>query len=352
MKYFSLLLLSLAVLYSCSNKDIADPDAEEPQAENPYLTGKDLSSAKQVTWESQWKDEPFLMVGYGYDATGKYAHPASIKNKVLDLVEMNQTQGMVVYSQNYFRFGPATYAQGTREESVRRMALSLDFDENDADKYKNLFKTTFDEAFENDGTFTDLPYRYYFFSQRSTTRLLGFYYFPNQWKNDTDRFLAAAFKQDLDNMAAEELIKTYGTHVMQGAVVGKKVDYLYRHTKHPSHDVKYWGVRRVQELFSVFPSMTAFPDYLEMGPPLKENLYMEVVDNHRPDTNAWMIDVTNYEGKRIIYEGWYEENSEEMEPTIVGFDARDATLIPIYEFVKNEAKKKALREAIERYLSE
>ncbi len=44
-----------------------------PEKVNPYKTGADLSCSKSLHWENKGLSENYYMLGYGFDATGKYA---------------------------------------------------------------------------------------------------------------------------------------------------------------------------------------------------------------------------------------------------------------------------------------
>jgi len=80
---------------------------------------------------------------------------------------------------------------------------------------------------------------------------------------------------------------------------------------------------------------------------------MEVVDNVTAKPNAWMIDVTNYNGTRIEYKDWYKDH-DPNEATLIDIDFGNNLpgIIPIYEFVTDPVKKKEIQVAVERYLSE
>lgn len=351
MRILFLGFLCVHVLFSaCSDKDSLVIDNPE---EESYKTGNDLSVTHTLTWERPWADEEFLMLGYGYDATGKFAHPSSVRAKIIDLNQMDESRiGLNRATSN----GPTPMLTGSLEEFVRIQGSKANFNQNELSKYKNLFRGSFADKFAADKTnYPNLEYTYAYVSQHIKIRSVYFdtFHFDALRTERLESYVSPQFKQDVLQMSADDIIIKYGTHVLQHAVLGKRVDYLYRHSPYESHDAQYWFMRRVRENFNVSPGIGVWPNNADAESPAKENLYIEVVDNTTRKPNAWMIDVTNYSGAPIEYDGFFGENILDEATLIdIGFGMGRPGIIPIYEIVNDPLKKKEIQAAIEKYLSE
>lgn len=343
-KIFSILSILTFICISCSdNDDILPPDPNGNE-KNPYKTGKDLSKSTFVDWDNKGMDDTYFMLGYGYDVTGKYAHPSSVRNKVIDLEAYAKDREIYFFRST--SSGPGITIGDTRQECIDRMGEKAGFSSSEILKYKNLFKETFDAPFKNDTSFTNLPYYYKGTSQENIVYHLYFSYMGYMQERFQTLYLTDTFKADLETKSAEEIIRIYGTHILCAINVGERMDYLYRYTSE-GYSSGNWFLYNTHQYFSQGP--WAWGSAPEGDPPLKENMYIEVVDGTRPNPNAWMIDITNFQGERIVFDGW--NNITDANLTLVAF-RNDDCLIPIYELIKDPTKKEALTKVYEKYLSE
>lgn len=344
----SLSFLFLFVLASCSddnNNEGTDTGGGNKEPTNPYYTGKDLSSSTFTDWDNKAMNDDYYMLGYGYDATGKYAHPSSVRNKVIDMAKFDEDYDRINFF-NSASSGPELLMGKTREECIEAMAVEAGFSENEISRYKNLFKEKFASPFKEDSSFPDLPYQYLGISQVHTQYHLYFLYMSHMEKRIHEYF-TEDFANDLETKPAEDIIKKYGTHILKAIRIGERIDYLYRFAGDENSNSYGWFLYNMHKYFSQGP--TTWGSEPEKDPPLKENLYIEVVDGTHPKPNVWMVDITNYKGERIIFDGW--KNISEANLTLVGFRSTDG-LEPIYNLINNPDKKEELRKAYEKYLSE
>lgn len=323
---------------SCSDDN--DVNDNSGTNENPYKTGIDLSSSSSVEFNCEGIGNTYFMLGYGYDMTGKYAHPASVKNKIIDVDKYEASHSSRIIRENFYAgFGDHNFS-GDVHQSVRSLSLNIGFTEDEIVKYKNLFKEVFVSPFKNDTSFIDLPYFY-----AGTSQLHTWYraYMMNDYLGD---YLTDEFKADLQTKSADDIIKLYGTHILKGVSIGERIDYLYRTTV--SFNLNKLLLRNSHYYFSVGP--LSFTDEPEKKLQEKENIYFEVIGGGVSNPNSWMVDVTNYSGERIVYDGWNKLTDSNL--TLIGFDGINSKQLPIYEVVSDSVKKEELRKAYERYLSE
>lgn len=349
-KVVYILFLLILACTSCSDRDndITDlPDNNETPLPNPYKTGKDLSLSASVTWDRKGMDDKYFMLGYGYDATGKYAHPASVRNKVLNLEEYIKDEGPVLFSRSTSS-GPDLFIGGTQRECIEDLGGKAGFSAGEISRYRNLFKGKFDSPFKNDTSFPGLSYQYHGVSQINVVYHLSFLYSSYRQELFQSRYLTDNFKADLESKSAGEILKIYGTHILSSILIGERIDYLYRYAGDEKSNSSDWFLYNIHHYFSQGP--TTWTDGPKKDAPLKENMYIEVIDGTRPDPNSWMIDITNFKGERIVFDGW-KNITDNNNLTLVNF-RNDRGLIPIYEFVKDPAKREALTKAYQEYLSE
>lgn len=348
---FPLMLLMIIVSVSCSDdNDNGDNNGGgRGETKNLYKTGNDLSSSSYTNWDKKGMQDIYFMLGYGYDVTGKYAHPSSVRSKVLDLDKYESDYEHSVEKMWSSSAGAELGLSGTKEECIGTMGERAGFSENEITKYKNLFKVTFDSAFKNDTTFRNLSYRYMSTSQVYTYYHTYFMYLSYMQERFQDRYLTDEFKNDIESKSAEEIINKYGTHILRAIIVGFRGDYLYRYAEDGNANSYNWFLYNIHNYFSVGPWSWASEPQGES--PLKENLYIEMIDGKQHNSNNWMVDITNYTGEPIVFNGWKDINDEIENLTLINFRSKDC-LIPIYEFVKDPLKKEELIKAYERYLSE
>ncbi|PXV63050.1 MAC/Perforin domain-containing protein [Dysgonomonas alginatilytica] len=351
-KLLSVLFVLVLACVSCSDGDdlTGDPDPNRnsngEDKKNPYKTGKDLSSSTFAAWDNKGMKDTYFMLGYGYDVTGKYAHPSAVRNKVIDLEAYDKDEDAVTFFKSTSS-GPEWSIGRTRQECLEVLGENAGFSSAEISKYKNLFKEKFDSPFKNDSSFPNLSYYYMGTSQVNVVYHLYFFFSSYRKERFQTKYLTDGFKADLETKSAEEIIKIYGTHILSSIKVGERMDYLYRYAPDENSNSYSWFLYNTHKYFSQGPS--AWGSAPENDPPLKENLYIEVVDGTRPNPNTWMVDITNYQGERIIFNGWNTITDDNL--TLVAFRNRDC-LIPIYELVKDTVKKEALIKAYEKYLSE
>lgn len=334
-----LFALSLFLFASC-NKTIEDNMVIPAEKINPYFTGINLSNSSLINWKRLDLTEKYFMLGYGYDITGKYAHPASIRNKVIDVEVFHKDSGKVLSGFGSMN-GPELEISGTREACIKTMGERAGLSSDELAKYKHIFKETFESAFKNDTTFKSLDYQYEGISQVILFANFGIY--DINFEEIESKYLTAQFKKDLETKAATEVISLYGTHVLKRIKVGQRMDYLYRHNQEP-HGGR-WLIPTIHKYFRPGPS--TWRDTPQDAAPLKENLSIQLVGGNNQHPNSWMIDVTNYTGEKVVSQEWC--NLSETNHTLVDFDRNDG-VIPIYKFVKDKTKKQELIEAYNTYL--
>ncbi len=341
MPMLSVFLILLSISCSKDEERVLLPDNI-----NPYKTGKDLSLSQETALTPQAKGESLFVLGYGYDATGKYAHPTSIKNKVLDIEKYGQENPGRLLFNKVNSLGPGLLFGGTRSEIKKTMAHRSGFSDAETAKYDNLFHHALVDEFNNDTTFPNLNYSFYTSSEVLTSYLLRFDYSTNKQQWFLNNYLSAQFLQDIDSKSADEILRIYGTHVLRSVGIGQRIDYIYRYAEDKKSSAEQWFIYSMRSYFNGIGLVQNYKPETEA--PLKENLYVEVIDGSKSTLNSWMIDITNYTKGRVPSNSWGKSIDDNL--TLVDFWGKEESLIPIYEFVQDDVKKAALTTAFDKYL--
>lgn len=331
----------LFIFISCSeDKDFPDSPSEEKQ--NPYKTGIELSSSETINCDNKGMSDNYFMLGYGFDVTGKYAHPAWVRNKILDIDKYQEIRGGGVTLFNALSSEAKIISSGTKEEYLNQLARLAGFGETEIAKYKNLFSATLATTFAKDTSFSTLNYYYSGYSSTGVSYLARFMYSDYFKKKYMQECLTNEFKTDLKSLSPNDVLKKYGTHLLREVFVGRRIDYLYRAN---TSDFGSWdGYNAYYYLNIPNSALTVYKP--TTTPPQKENVYIEIVDGTPPSPNAWMFDITNGKGEFATYKGWV--NTTDSNLSLVYFS--DKALVPIYELVDDDIKKEELYQAYEKYL--
>ena len=99
MKKISLILCFILGLYSCSEiEDLPD-----------NTTVNEQTSVNDQTTRAAG-DKKYDVLGYGYDVTGEYLHPMSVRNPVLDIAKYKEDfEGRLITGSSSFGFDQMYY---------------------------------------------------------------------------------------------------------------------------------------------------------------------------------------------------------------------------------------------------
>lgn len=362
MRRFNLFALALIALLNCfiacSDDDPENVIPPSPQEQNKYITGTDLSRSYNLEKAlPTFSDETFHALGYGYDITGKYAHPDWIRKKVVDPQKFEDDHYHdVMHHWSVFVHGGSGTITGAKDDVKKEILDMLNLDtRNISVEYKNAFKGIFDTPFENDTVFVDHEYYYAIDRFASTWYEHYFNLFGNEDFLTLLDYLTDDFKSDLVSKSAKEIIALYGTHVMVDVEVGWRQDYYYRNTS--NDDLQKRMVYASSQFLGSTPGIWMSP-----GPNTsndKENLYSEYVSgvDGVNEPVAWMFDLTNYEQGLHFESREHAIQNESL--VLIGWGKRSnfsstgfGPIIPIYEFVSDVSKREALQKAYKEYLEQ
>lgn len=160
------------------------------------------------------------VLGSGYDLTGNYADVRDIKAAVLDLERLAANGNL-----RQVRVERATYRVVSGRDS-HEYQRSLAIEANVEGEYKSKTRGTFSGSLK--GSFDKKRYTsrdYSFATVQSLIRKRGLRVAREVAPERLSDYLTPAAKKALRRSAPEDLIDTFGTHVLIGVIVGGRLDF-------------------------------------------------------------------------------------------------------------------------------
>ena len=324
-----LIIVSLGIImfFSSCNKDDEPVLGPELKPELPTTSNENVA----------------LVLGRGYDVTGRYAYSPDIKSPVLDFSKLT-VDNMV-----------------KKDPNLQHAAFHTDSG-NEAAEYTNSLAVSSKINIEGKGLIAsfhgELSARYS--SERYTKDAYSFATATSKIRKDayfienrTDpsklyKYVSSKFLSDLETKTPEEIIKLYGTHVMLGGVWGARLDYHFSAKKKIeaySRESNLSFSAKVGASFLGIVSASA-SDSTAIDKAYKENFQSETEEVH---TNA-------YGGKpefaqSIHTKQDYDKWIESIEGNEIWSDYYPESLVPIYELVENTANRNKILKAYDNYLN-
>lgn len=340
MKKLLFISFVLSSLLGCSDEDLIEKNVDPI---NVYKTGKDYSISYSTSDSYNLSKEPFNALGYGYDITGKYAHPNWIRGKVVDPQEYENDEyyGVMRDFGLFIHAGLGTIT-GTKEDIITEMLSDIKADGDGLSKYKNVLKGMFELPFENDTTFKSSSY--YYAVDAFASRWYSYEFYTHDVA-ELYNYLTKEFKSDLITKSGEEIINLYGTHVLMCIETGVRQDFYYRTTS--EQELQKRMVYNSGKYLESTPGIWMSPEpgeYMD-----KENLYTEFIGGVHTYPNAWMFDITNYTGSLKL--NFERQDLEKSDIVLVNFGSRAQAITPIYEFIEDPLKREEVYKAYINYLN-
>lgn len=328
-------ILSSFILFSCSETDLIDNPIDD-QLISTRASG----------------DRLYDVLGYGYDITKEYLHPMSVCNPVLDInkYEQDYKERLVTGTpsfggdQMYYGYSALDYLKDMTKETKASLQVG------------DTAKQAAYSGSISGGAYFKSSYSYsskYSFASIDAVRKLK-YIRINDEKSRLMNYLSSSFKEDLNRLPAETLVKRYGTHVLTNFTIGGRYKLLFRSviTSTTENSVK----RKV-----IASGLKALVNDIGVGVNFDRNV--ETSETLIRENQHRMLYVLFYggTGTNLVYD------LEKGLPTRIdiqqwesGVNLSNANLTdinweetyPIYEFIQNPQKKAEVKNAVERYILE
>lgn len=339
------LLISLIISQTaCERNGGGEPD--KPEIKSSYYISPTPPKGKVVLIYPTTRT--FSYLGHGYDATEDYLNDASVRSSIIDLNKVPQDAIHILSMPNS---GRRSFSGKNMDEFLQSINAEKVFEVPESNSKDFLFTGTIlkseivKEPYDYSTQYTFMGDEFLVAHQRESLLI------PKG--NYMSRYFTDRFKEDLQELKPQELIETYGTHLLMEVYVGHRIRTLYRAvvTSPESERVHTVGeglLARQSEIYKLAGvNITASEkessrnyggaivvefyggDYAKL--PYPELLPNELV-NGPMDITAWRQSVNkdNY--------------------TLVGVSEIGLKPIPIYNLIEDPAKQIEVKKAVIQYI--
>lgn len=324
----------------CSCTDVGD-FSKELVSQNSELTTRTAG------------DENYDVLGYGYDVTGEYLHPLSVRNPVLNVAKYDQENHERVrygtssfgYDRMYYGYSSADYVKDITTSTKATYTMNYG-----SEKDTIFFSNTI-----SDNAYLKTSYSYsdkYSFASLDAIRNLKYIYI-NDEISCLSQYLSDSFKEDLERLSPDRVVERYGTHVLTDFIIGGRYRLIFRSVINKMEN-SATKRRTVSSGFKSSLDGIGFSYNLENSDTIDEKL---VKENHHKElyvlfyggsgTNM-KYDLEKGTPTSIDMQSW--EKSVSLGNSCLT-DINWKETYPIYYFVSDPVKKEQIRNAVERHIS-
>ncbi|MDA3898899.1 MAG: MAC/perforin domain-containing protein [Spirochaetes bacterium] len=298
----------------------------------------DKDKTKEIT-----SDDIAIVIGHGYDITGRYAYSPEIKEAVLDFAKLSEA-GLVKEDTNLAEGNFKSTSGSTITEYQKSLAISASASASvgvPGAGFSAEVGAHFNrEKYENS--------QYSFATSTSKITKTSHFVEGRRDPSQLTDYVSAQFLKDLDLLSGEELINKYGTDVMLGGIWGARLDYhlsVKKKTESSGIDVGAYAEARASATFGVVEAgggATASVD----------STYSEYFETSSVETTTNAYGGSPEFAQSVHTEGNYDEWIKSIEANPIWCDYYPESLVPIYEFITDLEKKEEISQAYRLYLQD
>lgn len=330
----------LAICYSCSEVD------------DLLIVSSDQSLLRLTTRAAG--DEKYDVLGYGYDVTGEYLHPLSVKNPVLDIkkyerdylnriIEGTSSFG---FDQMYYGYSASDYTKDITTETNVDSNISYGDEKVDTVPYfsgniknNNYLKTEY--AYSDKYSFASVDA----VRNRKYIRI-------NDEVSRLSQYLSDEFIEDLDRLSPDRIVERYGTHVLTDFIIGGRYKLMFRsiiiHTKDASHKKKTVASGLKAALFGIGFSLNISRTVQTDESLVKDNHNKELfVLFYGGNGTSVKYDLEKGMPTGVDIQNW--ENTVNLSNSCLNEIKWEETY-PIYDFISDPIKKESIKMAVMKHI--
>ncbi len=289
-------------------------------------------------------DGKYDILGYGYDATGKYAHPAYVKLPVVDIQAIKNSADSGRLHIDYMPYGDGEFFFGeTSVDYVKALTRSISTSATTKDTVKlftGSLKSSFSdrrEEYERNSFASSSIYAAY-------TRVIA-----NMSPEFASSYLSRPFWDDLQTQSPDYIISRYGTHVMLGIDLGAKLNIIYSSTTTRSDKQTTVSHGMQLGILKVFNKNIEVSTSTSLATQNHDQWIAYEIVGGNPIISPFRVISLDQTPPQLDLGPWENSVNGKENAALVGFVADH--LIPIYEFVPNATKKAQIKAAYDRYIA-
>jgi hypothetical protein len=330
-----LFLTALWLFASCKKSNAPDPEITAPEAVkemNFIVTGPKAVSSAPV----QQGSGKFSFIGYGYNITGKYADTSSVKMPAINIDAYAAAYpNRVDIGRTTSAGAESTYAKDAEDYSYK---ISSQLKESEG---MRLFKHTITNAFPGQDALSD-KYIYAQYTYAITWKTIK----TNWGDAGVKDYLTAEFRNDVQSLTPENLVKKYGTHILSGVTLGENFNVYYQAKSTGSDKLHSSIVGFTYALKQVFGVMSGFLDPLkptEINAVSEPKLVYEAIGGDPSKVNKTVAN-----GKTLIrFNEWISTCTEDK-----ALFTDIVSMSPLYMLIDDPAKKAEVKNYITSYIEQ
>lgn len=334
--YFSIMI---CMLYACSSDSDFNP---EDNTSSDFYEFKAIPD-KEVIFKA-YPASMKQILGAGYNVTADHLSPEAIKAPIIDLEKLKNSDIFDIYRMRANSSEPRDYAGENAATFLTDIAKNLEMGDINSRNALSVGTILKHKEFESD---YDHSSQYSFASsERLFTAerwYFSFFYTLDKYKY---RYLTQEFENDVKSLTAEKIIEKYGTHILVDVGIGARFRGLYRTTVPTATSAA--DIARITLL-------SALTKIAQQG------LFTGSA------VGGWEEEVAQSIGGQLIFE-FYGGNTTllpslpttaDLNTWLKSFNEENYTLtkitqnkvLPIYDMIKDATKRKQVKDAIEKYIS-
>lgn len=297
-------------------------------------------------------DGEYDVLGYGYDVTGEYLHPMSVRNPVLDIerYKQNYRNRLITgstsfgFDQAYYGYSASDYVKNIVDETNVKTSLNYGKDSDSLAFSGNIINNDY---LKSEYAYSDK----YSFASVDAVRNRKYIRINDEISRLSD-YLSPEFTEDLYRLSADRIIQKYGTHVLTDFIIGGRYKIMYRSVITYSKDANL-KKKTITSGFKATLKKIGFSLNVTDSEQIDESLVknntftqLYVLFYGGNGTNL-KYDLEKRNPSSIDIQSW--ENSISLGNVCLNNINWEETY-PIFEFISDPIKKEEIKNAMKRYL--
>ncbi len=339
MKKLFYFAISICMLYACSSDSDFSPEDETTSDVYEFKTIPD----KEVVFKT-YPTNMKQILGAGYDVTADNLSPEAIKAPIIDLDKLANSDIYDFTRMKATSTESKDYAGENATAFLTNISNSLILEDVNSKNVLSIGTILKHKEFQSDYNHSS-QYSFASCEQLFTAERWYFspFYISEKYKY---RYLTQEFENDVTSLTAENIINKYGTHFLIDVCIGARFRGLYRTT---------------------VPTATSATDIVKITLVSALTKMAQQGFSTGSSVGGWEEEVAQSIGGQLIFE-FYGGNTTllpslpttaDLNTWLKSFNEENYTLtkitqnkvLPIYDMIKDATKRKQVKDAIEKYIS-
>nr|WP_302436240.1 MAC/perforin domain-containing protein [Bacteroides intestinalis] len=339
MKKLFYFAISICMLYACSSDSDFSPEDETTSDVYEFKTIPD----KEVVFKT-YPTNMKQILGAGYDVTADNLSPEAIKAPIIDLDKLANSDIYDFTRMKATSTESKDYAGENATAFLTNISNSLILEDVNSKNVLSIGTILKHKEFQSDYNHSS-QYSFASCEQLFTAERWYFspFYISEKYKY---RYLTQEFENDVTSLTAESIINKYGTHFLIDVCIGARFRGLYRTT---------------------VPTATSATDIVKITLVSALTKMAQQGFSTGSSVGGWEEEVAQSIGGQLIFE-FYGGNTTllpslpttaDLNTWLKSFNEENYTLtkitqnkvLPIYDMIKDATKRKQVKDAIEKYIS-